>query len=92
MHDTRQHFKSSDRKKFYNILKGHKVIGIFAGHIHQQCGKIGTMNGISIFRSGAAEYNTYLKVDFKKGQLNVQCVSGVEGSVKNIKKNFIQKF
>lgn len=92
MHDTRQHFKSADRKKFYNILKGHKVIGIFAGHIHQQCGKIGTMNGISIFRSGAAEYNTYLKVDFKKGQLNVQCVSGVEGSVKNIKKNFIQKF
>ncbi|TDJ09114.1 MAG: hypothetical protein E2O68_00750 [Deltaproteobacteria bacterium] len=85
MHDTRQHFKNNDRKTFYNILEGYPVVAIFAGHIHQHFYHIYNefigSKKVPVFRSGAAQYNKYLRVNFKKDRLEIYTIDSVLGRV-----------
>lgn len=83
MHDTRQHFKSSDRSTFYNILKDYPVVAIFAGHIHQHYfytySEYAGTKKIPVFRSGSAQYNKYLRVNFRKDRIEVYTIDSVLG-------------
>lgn len=82
MHDFEQ---SQD---FSDAIKGNNVVALFAGHIHQQAGQIGTMdntdtNGASYsfptFLSGSADYQTFLLVQFTHSYMNVGVVSSKSG-------------
>jgi cytolysin (calcineurin-like family phosphatase) len=93
MHDTRQHFKKGDQSTFYNILKGYPVVAIFAGHVHQHFYHIynefsGT-NKIPVFRSGAAQYNKYLRVNFKNNRMEVFTINSVNGKADAVKGPFV---
>jgi len=93
MHDTRQHFKSSDRSTFYNILKDYPVVAIFAGHIHQHYYYVyneyaGTKK-IPVFRCGSAQYNKYLRVNFKNNHMEIYTVDSVEGRDDQIRGPYI---
>lgn len=65
LHDYGDHFKGEPLDRFNGIMNEYGVSAVFAGHIHEQCEKIGTLagTGIPYFRSGAAAFQDYLVLD-----------------------------
>lgn len=74
MHD----FDPGDQR-FLEAIKGQNVVAIFAGHIHQDYGKVGTLNNgvyeIPWFRSGSAECERFLYAEFHQRYFNVGAVN-----------------
>lgn len=66
LHDYHEHFTEPYVSEFGAIMDLYGVSAVFAGHIHETCGKVdlavGT-SGIPFFRSGAASYQDYLVAD-----------------------------
>ncbi|SNS86472.1 MULTISPECIES: metallophosphoesterase [unclassified Pseudomonas] len=50
--------------KFADLVKNNKVVGIFAGDIHLDLGKIGVLGKVPVFRSGALMNKTWLRLLF----------------------------
>ena len=81
MHDYGEHMKQSN-SEFISAIVGKNVVAIFAGHVHEVNGYNGTVPGypnIPLFRSGAAEYNTFLLAEFGKDYMTIGVVSSVDG-------------
>ncbi|WP_263078450.1 metallophosphoesterase [Endozoicomonas sp. Mp262] len=70
--------------QFVNLMASNtkNVIAVFVGHVHQVWGHTYTVprTNIPVFRSGAAEYNTFLLVQFGKDYMNVGVVSSLLGT------------
>jgi cytolysin (calcineurin-like family phosphatase) len=65
LHDYHDNFIEPGVSEFNAIVKQYGVSAVFAGHIHSDCGRIGSVGGsdIPFFRSGAASYQDYLVAD-----------------------------
>lgn len=76
LHDYHDNFIEPFVTKFDQMMIKYGVSAVFAGHIHRNCGKMGTIGNSSIpfFRSGAASFQDYLVLDFDLANksLNVQ--------------------
>ncbi|HEX2095472.1 MAG TPA: metallophosphoesterase [Longimicrobiaceae bacterium] len=76
LHDYHDNFVEPYVSEFNGILKEYGASAVFAGHIHPDCGRIGTVGetGIPFFRSGAASYQDYLvaDVDTAAGRMTVR--------------------
>lgn len=84
MHDYGEHMRQSN-SEFLSAIAGKNVVAIFAGHIHQNYGYQGSVPGyseIAFFRSGAAEYNTFLLAEFGKDYMTVGVISSLDGKPK----------
>jgi hypothetical protein len=83
MHD----FDSSDQK-FLDAIRNQNVVAIFAGHIHEDYGQVGTLNNgvydIPWFRSGSAECQRFLLAEFHHKYMNVATISAEGGQPKFI--------
>lgn len=69
--------------EFLEAMAGKRVVAIFAGHIHESYGYIGKVQDrpdISFFRSGAAEYNTFLLAEFGPDSITVGVVDSTGGT------------
>lgn len=66
LHDYHDNFIGESVKQFEDIMVEYSVSAVFAGHIHPDCGQVGTIGSSTIpfFRSGAASYQDYLVADF----------------------------
>ncbi|AMO54762.1 hypothetical protein GZ77_23800 [Endozoicomonas montiporae] len=81
MHDYGEHMRQSN-SEFISAIAGKNVVAIFAGHVHSSNGYVGSVPGyphIPLFRSGAAEYNTFLLAEFGKDFMTIGVVSSLEG-------------
>jgi hypothetical protein len=72
MHDYGDHMHQDD-PDFLGAIQDQNVVAVFAGHIHADHGYVGDVPGsqIPVFRSGAAEYNTFLAVELGDDYFNV---------------------
>ena len=64
-------------------IAGKNVVAVFAGHLHNQHGYVGYVSGrpeIPVFRSGAAEYNTFLLAEFGGNHMTVGTVRSFNGT------------
>ncbi|SCW61334.1 Cytolysin, a secreted calcineurin-like phosphatase [Paenibacillus tianmuensis] len=70
LHDYHDNFIEPFVTEFNDITNKYGVSAVFAGHIHRNCGKIGTIgsSNIPFFRSGAASYQDYLVADIDTEQ------------------------
>jgi cytolysin (calcineurin-like family phosphatase) len=70
LHDYHDNFIEPGVSQFNAIVKQYQVSAVFAGHIHQDCGQQGVIDGTGIpfFRSGAASYQDYLVADIDTAQ------------------------
>lgn len=71
--------------EFADAIRNQNVVGIFAGHVHQDAGRVRTVdNGrrsnIPVILSGSAECGTYLYVEFEKRHYNVAAVNAASGT------------
>ena len=70
MHATIEQGKNpipeEDRIRCSELFKKYGVSAVFAGHLHELCGKVGYegIEGIPTFLSGASSFQNYLVVDF----------------------------
>jgi PKD repeat protein len=68
---------------FANAILGGNVVAIFAGHIHQDFGRIGglVLDGqeIPFFRSGSAECQKFLLAEFHERSFNIAVVDAADG-------------
>jgi cytolysin (calcineurin-like family phosphatase) len=84
MHDFGEHMPQNE-PRFLDAIKGQRVVAIFAGHIHEQSGRIQPDDAsfaVPIFRSGASEYQTFLLAEFAEDHLNVASISSAGGVAK----------
>lgn len=69
--------------RLLDAIKGQNVVAIFAGHIHQDYGQMGTLNNgvydIPWFRSGSAECERFLYAEFHRKYFNVGAVNSSGG-------------
>jgi cytolysin (calcineurin-like family phosphatase) len=74
LHDYGGNFIEPYITEFNDILIKYGVSAVFAGHIHSDCGKCGTIGNSDIpyFRSGAASYQDYLVADIDNNQMTVK--------------------
>lgn len=81
LHDYGEHM-SSYNADFLGAISGKNVIAVFAGHLHSQNGYVGSVaqTQIPLFRSGAAEYNTFLLVEFGRNHMTVGVIDSTGGS------------
>ncbi len=68
LHDYHDSFIEPGLSRFNDLVAKYQVSAVFAGHIHQSCGKVDTIPmpgtpGIPVFRSGAASFQDYLVAD-----------------------------
>jgi len=56
----------------------HRILGIFAGHLHRKIGKTSQVGAIPVYLSGASHYATWLTADYDRSTrtLTVQKVEG----------------
>lgn len=50
--------------RFRKLLEQHKVVAVFAGHLHNQLGAAGTIGKVPVFQTGAMLAESYLRVTF----------------------------
>ncbi len=74
LHDYHDNFIEPYVTEFNEIMIKYGVSAVFAGHIHPDCGKYGTIGNSTIpfFRSGAASYQDYLVADIDNNQMTVR--------------------
>lgn len=74
LHDYHDNFIEPYVTEFNEIMVKYGVSAVFAGHIHPDCGKYGTIGNSTIpfFRSGAASYQDYLVADIDNNQMIVR--------------------
>jgi cytolysin (calcineurin-like family phosphatase) len=71
LHDYHQHFNEPYVSQFNELMELYGVSAVFAGHIHESCGKVNEPigdSGIPFFRSGAAAFQDYLVADIDPTQ------------------------
>ena len=80
LHDYGDHMKE-DNAEFLKALAGRNVVALFAGHIHKSNGYLGNVPGLSIpvFRSGSADYSTFLLAEFASGHMTVAVMESFDG-------------
>ncbi len=78
-HDYGDHMKQNNAE-FLDAIKDKSVVALFAGHTHR-AGYVGTIpsTSIPVFRSGSAEHNRFLLVEFGPRYINVGEVSSTNG-------------
>lgn len=82
MHNVGAALKTTE---FADAIRNQNVVGIFAGHVHQNAGRIQTVdNGrrsdIPVILSGSAECGTFLYAEFGKRHYNVAVVDAASGT------------
>lgn len=73
----------STNNELIEAMAGKNVVAVFAGHIHEHHGYVGHVSGrpeIPVFRSGAAEYNTFLLAEFGENHMTVGAVRSYDGT------------
>ena len=89
-HDYGEHMRYSNQQ-FVDLMNAfsNNVIAVFVGHVHSVWGHTHTISGtrIPVFRSGSAQYNTFLLVRFDKDYMNVGVVTSRLGSVRFLDHN-----
>ncbi|KEQ22115.1 metallophosphoesterase [Paenibacillus tyrfis] len=70
LHDYHDNFIEPALTEFNDIVAKYGVSAVFAGHIHADCKKMGTIGNSNIpyFRSGAASFQDYLVADIDTEQ------------------------
>jgi cytolysin (calcineurin-like family phosphatase) len=61
--------------EFNDLLRKYKVSAVFAGHLHDEIGKVDTVGNTNIFRSGSPMFDNYLLVHFKDNKIKVEKVT-----------------
>ncbi|NJP10556.1 MAG: hypothetical protein HC866_14640 [Leptolyngbyaceae cyanobacterium RU_5_1] len=85
IHDFGDEFKADTNaapfQEFLGAIANQNVVALFAGHIHDSFGNIGTIptTNIPVFRSGASEYNKFLLTEFGDTYMNVGVIDSQNG-------------
>lgn len=80
MHDYGEHMRQNNTE-FLEAIAGKRVVALFAGHIHNSHGHVGTVPGtnIPVFRSGSSDYATFLLAEFAEDYMTVAVVESLFG-------------
>ena len=82
MHDYGDHMPKDD-PEFLSAIAGKNIVALFSGHIHNSYGYTGHVPGypdIPTFRSGSAQYNTFLLTEFGRESMTVAVISSQNGT------------
>ncbi|TDJ08000.1 MAG: hypothetical protein E2O68_02800 [Deltaproteobacteria bacterium] len=71
------------RQVFFNQLQHYPILAIFVGHVHERVGKVWSeivgRRYVPVIFGGSAQYNNYVRANFKKDRLEIYVIEAIKG-------------